>query len=177
MIVTRTRKIFDGKIIRLVIREVRLPDGNLALREVVEHAGAVAIVALDDAQQVMLVRQYRIGADQDLYEIPAGILEPGTTAEENAVRELREEIGYEPGDLQALGAFYPTPGSSTELIRIYLARDLKAAPLAQDQDEFIETVSMPFAEALRMIDSGEIVDSKTIIGLLRVARLLDLGQD
>ncbi len=74
MIITRTRKIFEGKVVRLVIREVRLPNGNLALREVVEHAEAVAIVALDDAQQVILVRQYRIGADQELYEIPAGLV-------------------------------------------------------------------------------------------------------
>jgi ADP-ribose pyrophosphatase len=175
MIVTRTRKIFEGKVVRLVIREVRLPNGNLALREVVEHAEAVAIVALDDAQQVILVRQYRIGADQDLYEIPAGLVEAGETPEENAVRELREEIGYEPGDLQSLGAFYPTPGSSTELIRVYLGRDLKTAPLAQDEDEFIETLRLPFADALRMIETGEIVDGKSIIGLLRAARLLSLG--
>lgn len=156
------------------MRELRLPDGNLALRELVEHAGAVAIIALDAEQHVYLVHQYRVGAGQDLYEIPAGILEPGEAPEASAVRELREEIGFQPGNLQSLGSFYPSPGFSTEIIRIFLARELEAAPLAQDSDEFIETLRLPFGDALRMIDSGEIVDSKTIIGLLRVARLLNL---
>lgn len=171
---SKTRNIFSGKVVRLDIEEIRLPDGSTALREVIRHVGAVAIVALDAEQQVFLVRQFRIGAGQHLYEIPAGLLEADEAPDKSAVRELREEIGYRPGKLEPLGGFYVAPGYTTEFIHVFLARDLIADPLQQDHDEFIEVSRVPLAEALTMIETQAIIDSKTIIGLLWVARRFGL---
>ena len=153
---------------------IRLPDGNLAQREVIQHAGAVGIVAFDNNHNLLLVRQYRIGADQELYEIPAGVLEPGEKPDASAIRELREEVGFQPNQLELLGGFYTAPGYTTEFIHLFLARDLHEAPLDQDKDEFIEIVPVTLTEALTMIERGDIVDGKTIIGILRTARKLDL---
>jgi ADP-ribose pyrophosphatase len=174
MQIKRSQQIFSGKVVKLAVHEIRLPDGSHAVRELIEHQGAVAVVALDSQQNVILVRQFRIGANRDLYEIPAGLLEAGETAEACAVRELREEIGYEPGRLEPLGGFYPAAGYTSEYIHLFLAQDMTYAPLAHDEDETIEIVRMPFTEALRLIEQGEIVDSKTIIGLFKVARRLAL---
>ena len=169
-----TRTIYDGKVVRLEIRQIRLPDGTTAMREVIQHVGAVAIVALDAEQHVYLVRQYRVGADQHLYEIPAGLLEDDEAPEKSAIRELREEIGYRPGELEAMGGFYVTPGYTTEYIHLFLAQDLTPDALEQDADEFLEVHRVPLAEALTMIENQTITDSKTIIGLLRVARRFGL---
>jgi len=169
-----TRTIFDGKVVRLEIKQIRLPDGSVAEREVIQHRGAVAIVALDEHQHVFLVRQYRVGANQWLYEIPAGILEAGEDPEKSAIRELQEEIGYRPGTLEPLGGFYVTPGYTTEYIHLFLAKNLTPDALEQDTDEFLEVSRLPLAEALSMIENHTIIASKTIIGLLRVARRFDL---
>jgi|SRR5690606_14841903 ADP-ribose pyrophosphatase len=174
MQINHSKQIFSGKVVKLAVHEIRLPDGNLAVRELIEHPGAVAVVALDSQQNVMLVRQFRIGANRELYEIPAGLLEAGETPEACARRELREEIGYEPGRLESLGGFFPAAGYTTEYIHLYFTRDLIYSPLAQDRDEFIEVVRLPLPEAVRLIEQGEIVDSKTIIGLLKVVHQLGL---
>lgn len=166
----RVQPIFSGKVVKLAVHDIPMPDGSRAQRELIEHEGAVAAVPLDSAGNVVLVRQYRIGADAVLYEIPAGLLEPGEAPAACAIRELREEIGFQPGRLEPLGGFYTAPGYTTEFIHLFAAYDLTPAPLEQDHDEFIEKVSMPLAEALAMIECGDIVDSKTIIGLLKVAR-------
>lgn len=173
-LISRSRKIFSGKVVKLAVHEIRLPDGSVAVRELIEHPGAVAIVAVHNEQDILLVRQFRIGANRTLHEIPAGLLEADETPEACAARELREETGYQPGALETLGGFYTAAGYTTEYIHLFLARDLSYAPLAQDHDEFIEVVKLPLTEALRQIETGEIVDSKTIIGLLKVARRLGL---
>ena len=169
-----TRTIFEGKVVRLEIKHIPLPDGTLAVREVIQHAGAVAIVALDEDQNIFLVRQYRVGADQSLYEIPAGLLEADENPADSAIRELREEIGHRPGTIEPLGGFYVAPGYTTEYIHLFLAQDLTADSLQQDSDEFIEVTRVPLPEALAMIENHTIIDSKTIIGLLQVARRLGL---
>jgi ADP-ribose pyrophosphatase len=174
MVTQRSQQIFSGKVVKLAVHEIRLPDGSTATRELIEHQGAVAVVALDHQQNVLLVSQFRIGANRDLYELPAGLLEKDEQPEAAATRELREEIGYEPAGLESLGGFYAAAGYTTEYIHLYFTHDLIYAPLAQDQDEFIEVIRIPFTEALRMVEQGEIVDSKTIIGLLKVARRLGL---
>jgi ADP-ribose pyrophosphatase len=169
-----TRKIYKGRVIKLDVHEVRLPDGNLSKREIIQHPGAVAIVALDPAQNVLLVRQFRLAANKILYEIPAGTLEPGEPPELCAERELQEEAGHKPGKLEALGGFFVAPGYTTEYIYLYLATELIEAELDGDEDEFIELQRVPMVEALAMIERGEIMDGKTINGLLRVARRLKL---
>lgn len=174
--IVTTRKIYSGRVVKLDIHEVRLPNGAHSIREQVRHPGAVAIVALDADERVLLVRQYRLPAGQTLLELPAGTLNRETeeAPQEAAVRELREETGYQPGHLEALGGFFAAPGYTTEYIHLFLARDLSEAPLEQDIDEFIELVRMPLPEAIRAVETGAIVDGKTIVGLLTVARRLGL---
>ena len=174
MSASRSREIYNGRILRLAVQDIRLSDGRSVKRELIKHAGAVAEVALISQQEVLLVRQFRVGAGDSLYEIPAGILEPNEEPRACAIRELREEVGYQPGRLEALGGFYPSPGYNTEYIHLYLATALTQAPLPPDEDETVEVVRLPLTEAVKMIDRQEIVDGKSIIGLLRVVRHLGL---
>lgn len=168
--ITGRERIYSGRVVTLDILSVTLPDGAESKREVVQHPGAVAIVALDDAQNVILVRQYRVAAAQYMVEIPAGTLEPDEPPALCAERELQEEAGYKPGKLESLGGMYVAPGYTTEYIHLFLARDLAASELPADDDEFIDVVKMPLPTALAQIDSGEINDGKTIAGILRAAR-------
>lgn len=164
--------IYEGKLIDLHRVTVQLPDGEQAWREVIKHPGAVAIVPLLDGDRVMLVRQFRTAARTVTLEIPAGTLEPGEDPEPAAVRELQEEIGYRPGRLERLGGEYTAPGYTDEIIHIYVATGLTPSRMDGDLDEFIDTVTLPFDEALAMVERGEIEDGKTLIGLLWVARRL-----
>lgn len=166
--------IFNGRVVHLLLHTVKLQDGSESKREVVKHPGAVAVVALDDQQNVLMVRQFRLPANQVLYEIPAGTLEDSEGPEACAIRELQEEIGYKPGKMESLGGFYTAPGYTTEFIHLFLANNLTESHLELDEDEFIEVERVAFAEALAMIERGEIVDGKTILGLLLVARRLGL---
>jgi ADP-ribose pyrophosphatase len=169
-----TETIFDGRIVHLRVHTVRLPDGQESKRELIQHQGAVAIVAVDKEQQVLLVKQFRLGADNAIVEIPAGILEIGEDPQEAVVRELREETGYRPLHVESLGGMYVAPGYTTEYIHLYYASDYELAPLAQDADEFVEPLRIPLVEAIAMVERGEIVDSKSIVALLKVARKLGI---
>lgn len=171
-IIIRTRHIYTGRILDLNVHDVRLPDGSESVREVIQHRGAVAVVALFENRDVLLVRQFRIGADAVLYEIPAGLLEAGEPPEACATRELQEEVGYRPGSLVSLGGFYTAPGYTSEYIHLFLASALVTSRLDSDPEEFIEIVRLPLARALEMIEAGDIVDGKTVIGLLRAAHRL-----
>lgn len=165
-----TEHIYDGKIVKLDVHQVELPDGRESARELVNHPGAVAMVALDNEQNVLLVRQYRIGAGKVLLEVPAGTLSPDEAPIVCAERELQEETGYKPGTLEPMGGFFVAPGYSTEYIHLYLATDLKESLLPHDDDEFIELERIPLVDTPQLIESGEICDSKTVASLLRVAR-------
>jgi ADP-ribose pyrophosphatase len=158
--------LYDGRVVHLYIETVRLPNGNIAKREVIKHNGAVAIVAFDTDGNVLLVRQYRQPTRRVLLEIPAGTLEPGEAPFDCAVRELQEETGYKPGKLESLGGIYTAPGYTSEFIHLFLATDLTESRLAQDADEFIELLHVPLAEALKLIASGDIADGKSISGIL-----------
>lgn len=170
--IINSQRLYDGRIVVLDLLDVRLPNGEHSRREVVRHPGAVAVVPLDADGSVILVRQYRIAADRVMLEIPAGTLDPGEPAATCAERELQEEAGLRPGRLDSLGGIFAAPGYTTEYIHLFLATELSASSLEMDDDEFIEVVRLPFDEALRMIDDGEIDDSKTVAGLLRAARHL-----
>ena len=173
-ITLRTEKIYDGRIVKLSLLDVRLPDGNEARREIITHPGAVAVVALDETQNVLLVRQFRNAANRILLEIPAGTLNPGEAPLLCAERELQEETGYFPGRLEPLGGIYAAPGYTTEFIHLFYATELSESRLAHDEDEFIEVERMPLVQALAQIESGEIADGKSVSGLLRVARRLGI---
>lgn len=169
-----TERLYDGRIVKLELHEVELPNGQHSKREVVRHSGAVAVIALDRDGQVLMVRQFRLPAGQVLLEIPAGTLNPGEDLALAAARELQEETGYKPGKLEAMGGLYVAPGYTTEYIHLFLATDLSHAPLSPDADEFVELVRYSMKDALGLIDNGSIIDGKSISGLLRAARHLGL---
>lgn len=170
--VLSSEPVYLGKLIDLYTEQVELPDGGTSMREIVRHPGAVAMVPLTANDEVILVRQYRLAARRILLEIPAGTLDPDEDPLTAAARELQEEIGCRPGKLEPLGGEFTAPGYTTEYIHLYLATDLETSTLAMDDDEFLEIVRLPLAEALRQVEAGEIVDGKTIIGLLLTARRL-----
>jgi ADP-ribose pyrophosphatase len=176
----RSRRIYTGKVVSLDVDTVRFPDGSTADLEMVRHPGASAVVPLLDSPEapdprVLLVRQYRYAADGFVYEIPAGRLEAGESPESCAERELKEETGYDAGEVVPLLSFYTTPGFTDEKIHVFLATNLTPGEAALESDEFLEPEPIPLSVALGMMKSGRIVDGKTIIGLLFVARSLKLG--
>ena len=170
--ILHTEEIYNGRVVHLSVLDVQLPDGKTSKRELIKHSGAVAIVALDTQQNILLVRQYRIAAGRVLSEIPAGTLEPNEDPEVCAIRELQEETGHRPGKLEPIGGIFVAPGYTTEFIHLFIATDLHESKLSHDDDEFIEVDRVPLTEALAMIERGEIIDAKTVTGLYRVARRL-----
>lgn len=173
-IIIHSEEIYRGRVVHLSVVTVRLPNDAEAKRELIQHPGAVAIVALDEQQNVLLVRQYRMAARRVMMEIPAGTLDPEEPPLVCAERELQEETGYKPGKLEPIGGIYVAPGYTTEYIHLFLASDLTESRLDMDDDEFIEASRVPLTEALAMIERGEINDAKSITGLYRVARRLGL---
>lgn len=163
--------VYQGRLVDLRLDTVELPSGSRAKREIVEHRGAVAIVALDAEGEVLLVRQYRKAAEGTLLEVPAGTLDAGEEPADCAQRELQEETGYRAGRMERIGGFYTSPGFCTEFIHLFLATDLEASPLPTDADEAIELLCLPITDAPKLIVSGEICDAKTIAGLLTVLAL------
>ncbi|MGI4789173.1 MAG: NUDIX domain-containing protein [Janthinobacterium lividum] len=171
-IVTSSKRLYDGRILKLRLDTVMLPNGKTSQREIVEHRGAVAMVPMLDKDTVILVRQYRRAAETSLLEIPAGTRDPDEDVEACARRELAEEINYAPGRMIKLFQSFMAPGYSTEVIHTFLALDLTPVEGHTDEDEFLEIIPTPFAEALHMIETGEIVDAKSISGLLYAERIL-----
>lgn len=145
---------------------MRLPSGRITTREIVEHRGSVAVVALDEDDNVLLVNQFRSAVGRTVLEIPAGTLEPGEEATACALRELREETGYMAESVEQLHVFYASPGFSDERIWLYLGTGLRPGSQDVEGDESIEVVKLPLNRALEMIGSEEICDGKTILGLL-----------
>jgi len=165
-----SQRIYEGKIVNLRVDTVELPSGKKTKREIVEHGGCTAIVALDSEKNVLLVRQYRKAVERMLLEIPAGGIEPGEEPLEGARRELEEETGFSAERWEHLSLFYTSPGFCTEFMHLYLATGLQPAERAADDDEHIEVVRVPLKKSLELIDSGEICDAKSIAGLLLALR-------
>jgi ADP-ribose pyrophosphatase len=161
-----SRKIFEGRALKLRVDSVRLPGGKETTREIVEHDDCVAIVALDEADNILLVRQFRKPVEKDLLEIPAGGIDPGEGPEDAVRREMREETGFLPQKVEKLGGFYSSPGFCTEYLHLYLATDLVESPLKAEDSEGITLVHVPLKEVRGLIASGAIVDAKSIAGLL-----------
>ena len=158
--------LYQGKVLSLSVDIVRMPDGRETTREVVQHSECIAVVAQDEHDNIILERQFRYAVGKSLLEIPAGGIEPGEEPVEAVRRELQEEIGYLPGKLERLGGFYSSPGYGTEYLHCYLATDLKPSQLLAEDTAEIETVRIPKTEILKLIDSGEICDAKSIAALL-----------
>jgi ADP-ribose pyrophosphatase len=164
-----SKSIFSGRIIKVRVDQVELPDGRVSTREIVEHAPAVAVVALTEDGELLLVRQYRKPIEQHMLEIPAGLMETGETPLDSARRELAEETGFRADKWEKLSSFYTTPGFSDEVIHLFLASDLKVGATHLDEDEFVEVQKLSLPEALRLIEIGELIDAKSIIGIQTVA--------
>jgi len=171
----KRRVIFRGRVVDLYVDDVRLPDGGLHIREIVDHKPAVAVVPLLPDAQVVLVRQFRYAVGRWMWEIPAGIIDPGESPLQAATRELREETGYRSRALRSLGEVYTSPGFCRERIHLYVAKDLKRVGEPDlDEDELLTASAVPYVRALRMIRQGLIQDAKTVLVLCRVAGELGL---
>jgi len=157
---------FDGKIIDVIHDKVVIEENREVMREVVKHVGAATILPVDENGDIYFVRQYRHPAKQKVLEIPAGTLEPNEKPEVCAYRELEEEIGYVSSNITFLTKIYPAVGYSSEVIHIYLAKDLVQTAQNLDPDEFVEIEKYSLKETLKLIKDGEIIDSKTIIAIL-----------
>ena len=162
----KSKEIFKGKAVGFNVDTIILPNGKTAKREYLTHPGAVAILPVLKNGDVVFVKQYRYPIRKVTYEIPAGKL---NNKKDNflkrAIAELKEETGYSAKKLNHLIDFWPTPAFSTELLKIYLATDLKAGKAMPDEDEFLKIEFIPLDKAMRMIKTGKIKDSKTIIAL------------
>jgi ADP-ribose diphosphatase len=165
--------VYRGRILNLHVDTVRLDNGNETIREVVAHPGAVVIAAVDDEDNVLLVRQYRYAVGRELLELPAGTLEKNETPERAAPRELKEETGYAARRWELLTRFYSSPGILTEEMRVYLARDLTAGESEPEGDEELKLEKMPLREAIARAARGEIMDAKSIVGLLLAGQKLN----
>jgi len=161
-----SKQIYSGKIVKLRVDDVTLSNGHTTQREVVEHAPAVAILAVDDEGNVLLVRQFRYATGHELLEIPAGIMEKGESPEETARRELREEIGYDAKFLRHIASFYSSPGFSDEIIHLFCATGIFPSKLDSDEDEIIEGTKLSPGECKRLIEEKKIEDAKTLVALL-----------
>ena len=162
----RTEIIYKGKKVILQRDEVELVSGRKTRREFVIHPGSAAIIPILPDKRIILIKQYRYAVKNILYEIPAGTLDTGETPTQCAHRELKEETGYTAGRLEKLIQFYPSPGISNELMHLFLAKDLKKADEKPSSDETIEVIEVSMDDCLEMIKTGNIIDAKTICGLL-----------
>ncbi|MDP9244770.1 MAG: NUDIX hydrolase [Chloroflexota bacterium] len=166
-----TNLAFEGRLINLRVDEVELDDGRRARREVVEHPGAVAMLAWDGGRLAM-VRQWRHAAGAELLEIPAGTMDPGEEAPTTAARELQEEASLGAARWEVGPRFFTAPGFCTEVIQLFLATELRELPGTSEPDEQIELSWMSLADALAAIDSGAVADAKSIAGIYWLARRL-----
>ncbi len=164
--VIRSERIFQGRVVNLRVDTVRLPNGKVSQREIVEHRGAVAIVPLLHDDTVLMIRQFRLAVNEVLLEVPAGTLEANEPPEVCAARELEEETGYRAGSLRRLFSQYLAPGYSQEILHVFLATDLEKTAQHTEEDENVEVVPVPISQAVGLVLSGEIRDAKTIAALL-----------
>ena len=167
-----TRRVFDGKRVRVRVDDVRLPSGRQTVREVVEHPGAVAIVPVTDDGRVLLIRQYHHAIGRALLGLPAGTLEPGEPPEETARRELIEETGYSAGRLTELVSYYVSPGYTDERLTIFRADECCPVGGVASRDEVSDVVPVSIATIPTLLgpSANRIEDAKTLIGLLWLLR-------
>lgn len=163
--------IYRGRILDLARETHSMPDGREARFEIIQHPGGAAALPILDDGRLLLIRQFRPAIEDYLYEIPAGRLEIGETAVQCIERELEEEVGYHPNQIQSLDYVYSSVGFCNERIHLFIATELQQTPTALEPDEFIEPVIVTLDTALEMVSTGEITDAKTQIALLRYALL------
>ncbi|MBG6066369.1 NUDIX domain-containing protein [Micromonospora ureilytica] len=172
---------YRGRIFDVVTDEVTMPGGGTGLRDLVRHVGAVAVVALDDAGQVVLIRQYRHPVGRHLWELPAGLMDvSGEELPAAAMRELAEEADLTAGRVDVLVDLHSSPGFTNEIVRVFLARDLGDVPADErherhDEEADLQVVRIDLDEAVAMVLAGEITNASAVAGLLAAARARDTG--
>ena len=178
----RSRQVrYSGRIFEVVSEEVTMPGGGTATRDLVRHVGAVAVVALDDAGQVVLIRQYRQPVGRRLWELPAGLTDvAGEDPVVAAARELAEEVDLTAGRFDVLVDLHTSPGFTDERVRVFLARDLADVPAEhrhdrRDEEADLQIVRIDLDEAVGMVLAGEITNASAVAGLLAAARARDVG--
>ena len=169
-----SRRMYTGRVVRLDVDTVRFPDGSTGQLELIRHPGAAAIVPCASEPPgadptILLIRQFRYATGGQLWEIPAGTLDPGEDPEACARRELMEETGVTAARLQRLTSIWTTPGFTNEVIHLYLATGLTTGEPSRERDEFIEVVPQPLSRVLALIREGEIRDAKTVVAILYMA--------
>ena len=163
-----SKEVFSGRLLHVTSDSVLLENGKQAVREIIHHNGAAAVIAFDENNRLLMVRQYRYAIGQELLEIPAGKIDPGETPEQCAARELVEGTGYRAGKLTELGVVYPIAAYSSEAQYLFYAENLTPDKQHLDEDEFLSVEHVDFATAFDMVMNGEITDSKTQIGILKI---------
>lgn len=169
MSIEKVTPVFTGRVIQVNVEEVRLPNDHVATLEMVHHPGGAAIVALDDAGRVCLIRQYRHAANGYIWEFPAGKIDHKEPPLQTAKRELEEEAGRRAREWRSLGDFLPSPGILTEVVHLFLATGLTEVSKQLEASEVLEAHWLPFDEVMRMAHSGELRDGKSLAALLRAA--------
>jgi ADP-ribose pyrophosphatase len=164
-----SKMIYDGRVIKVSIDTVDLPNGMRIPLEIVRHPGGAAVVAIDARNRICVLRQYRHAAGGYIHELPAGKLEAGEPPEATIKRELAEEAGMHAAHWQSLGAYFSSPGVFTEVIHLYLATGLEPVAARPEADEVFEIEWWPLDEAVQRARNGELTDAKTIIGILRAS--------
>ena len=173
-----SEEIFKGHLLHVFKDDVELPNGNKAVREWIKHPGASSIIPLLPDGQIILVKQYRYPVAQVTLEVPAGKLDkPGEDPLICAERELSEETGYTAGKILKLTTIATTVGFSNEVIHLYAAKDLKSGKQHTDEDEFINVVKMPLADAVKLVEDGTIIDCKSIISILMLEKYLETNKN
>jgi len=168
---THSTTVFEGRIMKVRCDNVALSNGSCAIREVVDHVGGVGVLAFDDDDQVLLVKQYRYPLGRELLEIPAGTLSLGEDPAHCGRRELSEETGAVAGRFEPLGSFVPTPGFSGHKLYLFMATELEFGECHPDEDELLFVIRMPFSDLVERVMNGTIEDAKTVVSVLMMLAL------
>jgi len=165
-ITTKSEKIYSGRVVHLRKDEVTLPNGRKSSREIIEHPGAVVMLAENSQKQLIMVRQFRKAIEEVLLELPAGTLEPNEEIINCAKRELEEETGFQARNWEKIVDFYSAPGFCNEKLTLFFAWDLTKTQPNTDHDEFIEVVEYDKKSIISLLTENQISDAKTLIGVL-----------
>jgi ADP-ribose pyrophosphatase len=170
-----SRQIFDGRVVKLFVDDIELPNGSTSIREYIKHPGAVCVIPITDEGEVIMVRQFRYPFGRTLLEIPAGKLEVGEDPLDAVKRELEEESGVIAENVEFIGMTYTTVAFTNEQIYTYMATGLTYTAPHTDEDEFVEVERIPLDTLVQMVMDGEIKDSKTQVAILKAERLWKRG--
>lgn len=168
-----SQTVYDGRIMKITVDEVELPNGHKSKREVLNHQGGVTVAALTDDNCLLFVKQFRYPYKEVVLELPAGKLEKGQSPLENGKRELLEETGAVGYSYASLGQLYPSPGYTNEIIHLYFCRVKSCGEMRPDEDEFLNVVKIPLDKAVEMVLNNQIPDAKSQVAILKTAMLIN----